>query len=130
MNKKLMIEVGKRIREVRHHLQLNQTDFAGLIGMPIKQLSGIENGKITPGFDFLYKVEEIFNVNLSYIITGKRSISDLREIPTINMCEILLKKYNQEFRKFIKTMHKSHEICRYMFRYFFIYMVEKGYWKN
>jgi len=130
MNKEIMVEVGKRIKAVRKHLQVNQTDFARLIGMPIKQLSEIETGKIKPDFDFLYNVEKYFNVNLSYIITGKETILALWERPTIKMCEALLKENGQEFREFIETMHKSPEICRDMFRYFFIYMVEKGYWKG
>ena len=53
MNKEIMVEVGKRIKEVRKHLQVNQTDFARLMGMPKKQLSAMETGKITPDFDFL-----------------------------------------------------------------------------
>ena len=73
MNKEIMIEVGKRIREVRKHLQVNQTDFARLIGIPIKQLSAMENGKIKPDFDFLYKAEEVFKV----CIWSKKSSLDV-----------------------------------------------------
>ena len=107
MNKEIMIEVGKRIKEVRKHLQVNQTDFARLMGMPIKQLSAMETGKIKPDFDFLYNVEKYFNVNLSYIITGKGTILPLWERPTIKMCEGLLKANGQEFRELIQDMYKS-----------------------
>jgi transcriptional regulator with XRE-family HTH domain len=130
MNKEIMIEVGKRIKEVRKHLQVNQTDFARLIGMPIKHLSAMETGKIKPDFDFLYKVEKYFNINVLYIIAGKGSVFPLWERPTIKMCEGLLKKYGQEFRELIETMHKSPDICREVLSSFLIYMVKKGYWKG
>jgi transcriptional regulator with XRE-family HTH domain len=126
MNKKLMIEVGKRIKEVRKHLQVNQTDFARRMGMPIKQLSAMETGKITPDFDFLYNVDKYFNVNVLYIIAGKGSVFPPWERPTIKMCEGLLKEYGQEFREFIETIHKSPEICRDVIDHFLIYKVQKN----
>lgn len=128
MNKEIMIEVGKRIREVRKHLQVNQTDFAGLMGMPKKQLSAMETGKITPDFDFLYNVEKYFNVNLSYIITGKETILALWERPTIRMCEALLKENGQEFRELIRDMYKSDRVCRAVIDHFLIYKVKKNDW--
>jgi transcriptional regulator with XRE-family HTH domain len=128
MDKKIMVEVGKRIREVRNHLQLNQTDFAGHLDMPVKQLSAMENGKIKPDFDFLYKAEEVFNVNLSYIITGKGTILPLWERPTIKMCEILLKEKGHEFRELIQEMYKSDGLCRAVIDHFLLYRLQISDW--
>jgi len=112
MNKKIMIEVGKRIKDVRKHLLINQTDFARHLGMPTAHLSAMETGKIKPDFDFLYKVEKFFNVNLLYIITGKGPILPLWERPTIKMCESLLKANGEEFRELIRNMYESTEVYR------------------
>jgi transcriptional regulator with XRE-family HTH domain len=130
MNKNTMLEVGSRIKAVRKHLQISQKGFAGHLEIPTAQLSAMETGSITPDFDFLYKVEKIFKVNLSYIISGKGSVHPLWERPTMKMCEDLLKDNGQEFRELIDNMHRSREVCIEVLSYFFIYMIQKGHWKS
>jgi transcriptional regulator with XRE-family HTH domain len=118
VDKKLIIEVGQRIRDVRKHMLINQTDFARSLGITAAYLSAMENGKIEPDFEFLYKVEKFFNVNLLYIITGKGPILPLWERPAIKMCEGLLKTNGEEFRELIRTMYESPEIYRDVMDYF------------
>ena len=70
MDKKVLIEVGKRIKEVRNHLQISQGDFAARMGISRVHLSAVEIGKMKPGFNFLYKADQIFNINPLYIFKG------------------------------------------------------------
>ena len=100
------------------------------MGIPIKHLSEMENGKIKPEFDFLYKFEKYFNVNLSYIIIGKETIMAIWERPIIKMCEALLKENGQEFRELIRDMYKSDRVCRAVIDHFLIYKVQKNDWIN
>jgi transcriptional regulator with XRE-family HTH domain len=61
-------EFGLRLKEVRKHLKILQKDFAHRIGMKNSYLSGIENGKFKPGFDFFYKITREFRINPYYLL--------------------------------------------------------------
>jgi transcriptional regulator with XRE-family HTH domain len=65
------IEIGVRIRQIRTALHLQQKDFALRMGISGASLSEIENGKYKPGFDFLEKLSQDFNVNLHYVFFGE-----------------------------------------------------------
>lgn len=128
MDEEIFAEVGKRIRAVRKHLQINQKDFAAHLGISTAHLSGMENGRIKPSFEFLYKAEEIFNINLSYLITGKGTIFPLWERPTIKMCEGLLKANGQEFRELIQDMFGSSRVYRAVVDHFALYKLQQSDW--
>ena len=60
-------EFGQRLKAVRKHLKLKQTEFAGKIGIKNNYLSEIESGKIKPGLEFFYKLTKEFRINLYYL---------------------------------------------------------------
>lgn len=64
-------EFGVRLRDIRHHLDLKQTDFATRMGTSPNVISEIENGKYKPGFDMIGKFASVFNINLYYLFFGK-----------------------------------------------------------
>ena len=132
MNKKIMIEVGKRIKRVREYLKINQKEFAAKLGITTENLSEIENGKTKPGFDFFYKADEIFNINLLYILKGKEPMMlepSLWERPTVKMCENLLKSKGQEFRELIQRMYESDSAYRSVIDNFVISRLIKNDWR-
>ncbi|MCX6578620.1 MAG: helix-turn-helix transcriptional regulator [Candidatus Aminicenantes bacterium] len=65
------IEVGTRIKQIRTALHFQQKEFAVRVGVSGPTLSEIENGKYKPGFDFLEKLSQDFEVNLHYVFFGE-----------------------------------------------------------
>lgn len=61
-------ECGKRVREIRKLLTMNQKEFASKVSISPTSLSDIERGKFKPGFEFLVNLVRIFNVNLYYVL--------------------------------------------------------------
>lgn len=71
MKKKYIIDVGKRLLELRSVLGIQQKDMARAIGINSGYLSDIENGnKSNPGFAFLHKISVRYQVSLDYLVHG------------------------------------------------------------
>lgn len=62
---------GKRIKQIRNSLKLSQTEFAGAMDYSACYLSEIERGKKSPNVAFFEKLLTIYQINLSYLITGR-----------------------------------------------------------
>ncbi|MCU0285460.1 MAG: helix-turn-helix domain-containing protein [Acidobacteria bacterium] len=72
MNKETpAIDVGNRIKQIRKAVNLQQKDFAVRLEVSGPSLSEIESGKYKPGFDFLVKLSQEFDVNLHYVLFGE-----------------------------------------------------------
>ena len=63
--------IGKRIREVRKYLQLQQKDMAQKLGITNAHLSEIENGTASPSIELLYKITRTYRMRLDYLFFGK-----------------------------------------------------------
>jgi len=63
--------IGSRVKQIRKDLGLLQDDFAKKLSVSVPTLSDVENGKTKPGFDILYGLVTIFNVNLDFILLGE-----------------------------------------------------------
>jgi transcriptional regulator with XRE-family HTH domain len=71
MKKKYIIDVSKRLLELRRVLGINQKDMARVIGINPGYLSDIEKGnKTNPGFAFLHKISVHYQVSLDYLVHG------------------------------------------------------------
>jgi transcriptional regulator with XRE-family HTH domain len=71
MKKKYIIDVSKRLLELRRILGIQQKDMAQAIGITPSYLSDIENGnKTNPGFAFLHKISVHYQVSLDYLVHG------------------------------------------------------------
>jgi transcriptional regulator with XRE-family HTH domain len=63
---------AQRLKEVRKKLNImTQREFAEKIEMPRSYVSGIESGRIMPGFDFFFKITRIFKINPVYLLHGE-----------------------------------------------------------
>lgn len=71
MKKKLVGELGQRLKKIREGLGMTQRTFARKMGMSFTHLSGIESGKTGPGFYFFYRVVKSHNINPLYLLFGK-----------------------------------------------------------
>jgi transcriptional regulator with XRE-family HTH domain len=63
--------IGKRVREIRNELGLNQKAMAEAFGISGSALSEIEAGNNSPTFAFLHKLATKFKVSIDYLVYGK-----------------------------------------------------------
>jgi transcriptional regulator with XRE-family HTH domain len=71
-----MRSVGEILKEERHRLRMNQNDFAAVGGLNQRTLLRYEQNTASPDCEFLRKLAQ-FGVDVHYIITGVREISDI-----------------------------------------------------
>lgn len=72
--------IGKRISERRKQLGLTQERIAEVMDVSIQMISNLERGNKAIKIDNLIKISEILGVSTDYILTGKHSHNDIREI--------------------------------------------------
>lgn len=69
---KIKTPLGQRLTDVRKALgHDNRKSFADLLGMPADTLGTYERGISEPGMQLLNTYNELFGVNLSWVITGR-----------------------------------------------------------
>lgn len=69
-DKALLIELGKRVKQIRKQLNFSQREFGRELGLSGSFLSEIEYGKTKPGYDFFWNIHHKFNVDLYYLLKG------------------------------------------------------------
>lgn len=122
--------IGKRIHNERDAVEITQGDFAETLGLSKESrqsVSNWENGRVLPDLELLYKMCEIFNCELGYLlceydckkkenadvnkITGlsEKSINKLKEIKNSHYGEILITldklMERDDFYELIKDIH-------------------------
>lgn len=63
-------DIGNRIKNRRKELGLTQTDIYQECGIASGALSQIENGNRTPSAIAFYKLSQVLNCNMEWLITG------------------------------------------------------------
>lgn len=71
MKTETLIDFGRRLKEARGRLNINQKQFAEKLGVTGSYVSEIENGKAKPGFDFFIKLSRTFDINPTWLLLGK-----------------------------------------------------------
>lgn len=69
-NEDVINDYGKRLREIRNILDVSQKDFASRLGISPSFLSELEIGKTKPGYNFLVKLAEAFDISPSWVLLG------------------------------------------------------------
>ena len=65
-----MNTISDRIKTLRTNLGLSQESFGAKLNIPGHQISKYERGEITPASLALLKLNEAYNVNLNWLLTG------------------------------------------------------------
>lgn len=68
--------IGTRVREIRKFRRLTGKELAGLAVISQAELTNIEKGKRSPGFDIIEKLAEALEVTLDYL-AGKEDADAL-----------------------------------------------------
>ena len=66
-----IIEIGKRIKEIRTEQGLSQQKFGELLSVSQDTISLWENGKAVPTAEFLIAIAQRFDVSIDYILCLK-----------------------------------------------------------
>jgi len=74
-----LITVNDRIRIVRNHHNLNQSDFAQRINMGIVTVSNVEKGHKEPSAKMLNLISQNFNISETWLRTGEGEMFKLVE---------------------------------------------------
>ena len=69
-----MDSFSKRLKELRHKLNITQSDFANACNVKLTAISKYETGLVKPSFEMLYKIAVVYNVNLNWLILGEGEI--------------------------------------------------------
>lgn len=81
-----MESIGERIKARRKELQLTQTDIFEMCGIRSGALSRIENGTSVPSVILFYRIAEVLQCDMNWLITGVSS----------NMKNEVFSKYEEE----------------------------------
>jgi transcriptional regulator with XRE-family HTH domain len=77
--------IGRRLREERERVKLNQTDFAALAGATRQTQSNYEKGERVPDALYLAQIAMCVGADIQYILTGvpssKRPVSKRELLP-------------------------------------------------
>lgn len=76
--------IGKRIKELRNHKNLNQKDFGNLLGVSASAISQLEKSKTVPSRQLLKSICLQFNVNHTWLETGNGPM--FKESGTVYPC--------------------------------------------
>lgn len=74
------LEFGKRIRDIRHGLNLTQQDVSDASGINLDTLRKIENGYVVPRYDTLEILSIVYKTDILEVFKNYRFTSDLYEI--------------------------------------------------
>ncbi len=121
-----MQTIGERIKRRRLELNLTQTQIKDAVGISSGNLSEIENGNRTPSMPTLYRLSEILNCSIDWIIKGdssveeksdfffqedeKRLINLYRQMSTIDQEDLILiaeMKANKNAQKYVQKLSLS-----------------------
>ena len=63
-------DIGWRLRAIREHFGMNQTEFAQAADVPYKSLSQWESGRFRISIQGALRLREKFNISLDFIYCG------------------------------------------------------------
>ncbi len=65
------MSLGKRLKDIRKQLDLNQTEFANKLGSTLGALSKYETDKVVPNDVFIHHLCKLFSINEVWLKTGE-----------------------------------------------------------
>ena len=70
----VLIEFGRRMREIRDQLKISQIEFAKKLEVSNSFISEIEYGKTKPGLLLFIRMADIFKVNPTWLLLGQGKV--------------------------------------------------------
>lgn len=100
------VTIGNRIKEERTKNDLTQEEFGKIGGVSTKTQGFYERGERHPDAEYLERVSEV--VDVSYVVTGKRSVDAMQAMETVV-------KLAEAFDLSELPKEKVTEMCNYVY---------------
>ena len=85
-------EMGARVKELRNHFGLTQSEFSSKLGLSRSHISNIENGNEMPSRSVILLMSAIFSVSIGWLQSGEGQMID-------EATQDMISKNNNEFEK-------------------------------
>jgi transcriptional regulator with XRE-family HTH domain len=87
-------DIASRFKRFRENLHLSTKHFSKSLNTSPSVISGIENGKRLPSKNILYALVDVYNCDLTWLVTGKNLTKKLitKEIQQETIIEMLTKR--------------------------------------
>lgn len=89
------MSISLRIKELRNKKNLNQSDFANLLGVSQAAISHYEKNERIPNSDLLSKMADKLNVNLHWLLLGEGPMFKEEIEGDIGIIKIRINKINK-----------------------------------
>lgn len=66
--KDLLVNLGKRIKQIRQSKDLTQTQLAHLLGKDQQSIQRLESGNINPSYIYLLEIAKGLNIEISELL--------------------------------------------------------------
>lgn len=85
----ILLLIGKRIKELRKKHNMTQTELGEKLNLTKVSISCYENSTRIPSLETLYKISEIFSVDISYLAGRERYIisEELNDYAPVSMAK-------------------------------------------
>lgn len=93
-----LIEIGKRIQNLRKQKGYTQEQLAEMMNVSIQMISNLERGNKAIRIDNLISLSKILNISTDYILTGKETVCD------IDLLTSRMAKLSEKDRRMIEMM--------------------------
>jgi len=99
-------DIGKRAALFRKNLGLTQHDVAEKAQVNRAYITHIETGKTNPSFDFLYKMQNTFNMSIDWLLTGNGQMTIIDEKHLFNQ---ITEKHIELINQLLKNGNEKQE---------------------
>ncbi|OPH35996.1 helix-turn-helix domain-containing protein [Moraxella equi] len=104
------IEFGNRLRQVRTSHNLVRQEFAQSLGIGLTSLHHYENGERLPDVGFLIKLQDLYNVDINWLVLGQSSTEQTDytadDLRLINHLKALNPQAKQALLAFLDNLEK------------------------
>jgi transcriptional regulator with XRE-family HTH domain len=69
--------LSKNIRKLRAFKNLNQTEFAELLGIKRSSIGAYEEGRAEPKLEIILKISSLFKISINELITKELSVNEI-----------------------------------------------------
>lgn len=101
----MLNNIGERAKYIRTKFDLSKKEFAAKLSISNSFVSEIENNAKRPGFLFMQRVIEVFQVNLNWLVTGKGEIFLQEEKEKIDLDDF--GEQTQNIKELLQTFKNS-----------------------
>lgn len=122
--KEIKNSLGKRFKQARKKIGLNQGEFGKNIGCGRSNISQIENGLFFPTASLLMELKSKFNVSLDWLFSGEGSMFIEEKEKNIDLLDF--KEYSNDIKTMLQEMKNSKPIMHSVLAEFFEIKLDKN----